>query len=151
MRAVLDTNVLARASYRSTGPAGESLERLKEPDHVLVLSSFILDELDRILRYPRMRSLHGFDDDEIEDFVQNLADAALVVPIAGAITGVVGTDPDDDAVIATAEAGNADVLCTLDRHLRHSDVVDYCRQKGIEVLTDVELVHRLRQTGGGNP
>lgn len=144
MRVVLDTNILARASYSPTGPAGECLQRLRDPAHVLVLSAFILDELDRVLRYPRLQRLHGLTDQEIDDYVRDVADAALVVPINAAVSGVVASDPDDDPVVATAEGGNADVICTLDRHLHHSDVVDYCNQHAIEVLTDVELLTRLR-------
>lgn len=144
MRVVLDTNILARASYSSTGPAAESLEHLKKPEHVLILSSFILDELDRVLQYPRLQKLHGLDDKGIDEYIHDLSAASLVVQIQMAATGIVANDPDDDLVIATAEAGNADVLCTLDRHLRQSDVIDYCRQKAIEVLTDVELLQHLR-------
>jgi uncharacterized protein len=147
MRVVLDTNILTRASYSVTGPAAELLDHLKQPEHVLVLSSFILDELDRVLRYPRVRKLHGFDDTEIDEFVRDVADAALVVQVASPSTGIVSHDPDDDPVVATAVDGNADVLCTRDRHLHHADVVDYCRQEGIEVLDDVELLNRLRTAG----
>lgn len=145
MRVVLDTNILARASHSATGPAEETLERLKAPEHVLVLSSFILDELERVLRYPRLRQLHGMNDREIDEFVRDLADAALVVPLTAVPTAAVSSDPDDDPVVETAVAGNADVLCTLDRHLHHSDVTDYCRQHAIEVLSDVETLQRLRQ------
>lgn len=144
MRVVLDTNILARAAHNPTGPAGEALEFLGKPEHVLILSSFILDELDRVLRYPRLRQLHGLDETEIEKYVQSLADAALVVQITTA-AGTVAADPDDDPIVATAEAGKADVLCTLDRHLHRPDVVDYCRHQAVDVLTDVELLQRLRQ------
>jgi len=146
MRVVLDTNILARASYSPTGPAGECLDRLRDPAHVLVLSTFLVDELDRVLRYPRMQRLHGLTDQEIDDYVRDVGQAAVIVPTSSSTTGVVTTDPDDDPVIATAEGGNADVICTRDRHLHHADVVDYCRQLAIEVLTDVELLQRLRPT-----
>ncbi len=38
----------------------------------------------------------------------------------------------------------ANVLCTLDRHLRRQDVREYCERRGIQILTDVELLENLR-------
>lgn len=144
MRVVLDSNILARAAHNPVGPAGEIVERLKDPGHVLILSVFILDELDRVLRYPRLKQLHGLTDQEIDEYVQALADAALVIPITSPVDRIVLSDPDDDAVISTAEAGQAGILCTLDRHLHKRSVLEYCHAKGIEVLDDLELLRRLR-------
>ena len=56
---------------------------------------------------------------------------------------VVG-DPKDDPIVHTAVVGVADVLCTRDRHLHHNEVTRYCRERGIEVLDDIELLTRLR-------
>jgi hypothetical protein len=39
---------------------------------------------------------------------------------------------------------NAAFLCTLDRHLRTPSVVNYCAAHGIEVISDVDLLRRLR-------
>jgi hypothetical protein len=36
MRIVLDSNILARPAVNSTGPAAEVLDRMQQPDHVLV-------------------------------------------------------------------------------------------------------------------
>ena len=65
MRAVLDFNVLARAVYSVGGPAEEVALRLTVPPHVLIVSDFLLMELRRVLRYPRLRRVHGFDDQKI--------------------------------------------------------------------------------------
>jgi predicted nucleic acid-binding protein len=62
MRAVLDSNVLARAVYSIGGPAEEAVRRLAAPPHVLIVSQFLLTELRRVLRYPRVQRVHGFDD-----------------------------------------------------------------------------------------
>jgi predicted nucleic acid-binding protein len=58
MRIVVDTNVLARAVRGGIGPAAELLGIVMAPPHVFILSPFILAELARALRYPRMRLLH---------------------------------------------------------------------------------------------
>ncbi len=146
MRVVLDTNILARAACSETGPAAKLLDRMQGSDHVLIVSEFILSELDRILRYPRLHRLHGFVEEEIEEFVAGVQAASLSVEFAeGTAKGIVSSDPNDDPVVATAVTGQAEVLCTLDRHLHCQDVRDYCSQHKIEVLTDIELLTRVRQ------
>lgn len=148
MRIVLDTNVLARPAYSSSGPAAAVLELVKNSPHLLVTSPFVLDELDRVLRYPRLQVLHGFTDHEIGRYVNDVQAASLVVEIETEVApSVVKNDSDDDPIIATAEAGNADVICTLDKHLRHQDVQDYCQPRGIRILTDAELLGELRAAG----
>ena len=54
-------------------------------------------------------------------------------------------DTDDDAILATAVAGQADAICTLDRDLTRPEVVAYCRQHGIEILSDRELLQRVHE------
>ncbi|MBS0265479.1 MAG: putative toxin-antitoxin system toxin component, PIN family [Planctomycetes bacterium] len=145
MRVVLDTNILARPSFSTSGPAAELLERLRSPEHELIASEFILTELDRVLRYPRLLRLHGFDDVTLARYVADVKALSVLVEVSAAeITPISQNDPDDDSVVATALAGNAEVLCTLDKHLHDSDVVAFCRQHGIRVLTDVELLRELR-------
>jgi predicted nucleic acid-binding protein len=53
------------------------------------------------------------------------------------------SDPDDVAILQTAAAGKAEVVCTLDRHLFQAEVVAWCRRLGIRVERDVELLRRL--------
>jgi len=143
MRVVLDSNVLARAVRGGTGPAAELLGIVMVPPHTFILSPFLLSELSRVLRYPRMRKLHKLNDAELDTYVQSLQTAALVVNPLSA-PSIVSADPDDDPIVATAVAGPAEVLCTLDRHLRTPAVRAYCAAHGIQILTDVELLQLLR-------
>lgn len=145
MRAVLDSNILARAASPSLGPAREVLDRLSAPPHVLVLSAFIISELSRVLRYDRVRRMHGLDDAGIDRYVAFVEAAGVLVPLPpGQPQTIVSHDPDDDPIVATAEAGQAEVLCTLDRHLHNTAVQTYCAARGIRVLTDIEFLKLLR-------
>jgi putative PIN family toxin of toxin-antitoxin system len=145
MRVVLDTNILARPSFSATGSAAELVELLKAPEHELIISDFILAELQRVLCYPRLQRLHGFDDAELERYVADVeAISTLVEMAADDIAAVTRNDPDDDPIIAAAVAGKAEVLCTLDKHLRNAVVVAFCHEHGIRVLTDVQLLRELR-------
>ncbi|MFV0442893.1 MAG: putative toxin-antitoxin system toxin component, PIN family [Planctomycetaceae bacterium] len=146
MRVVLDTNVLVRATQSHHGPARELLRAFETEEHVLVLSQFILAEVLRVLQYPRLQARHGLTTAECFEFVQLLHDLAEVVLLPANVDNVLVSDPDDNFVVQTAVTGQADALGTLDRHLRHPDVVDYCRRRQIAVLTDVELLQQLRDS-----
>lgn len=149
MRVVLDTNVLARAVRGGTGPAAALLSMVMAPPHTFILSPFLLSELARALRYPRMRKFHKLDDAQLDAYVQSLQSAALVVnPPASAPTAVVSADLDDDPIVATAVAGQAEVLCTRDHHLQSPPVRAYCAGEGIQILTDIELLQLLRSAAG---
>lgn len=145
MRIVLDTNVLARAAQPTSGPARDVLIRCTEDPHVLLLSAFILAELHRVLRYERVRQVHGLDDFGVDQYIAHVEAAGVTVALPAASTiPIVGADPEDDPIIQTAVAGQADILCTRDRHLYHADVTAYCRSHGITVIDDVELLARMR-------
>ncbi|HUY92672.1 MAG TPA: putative toxin-antitoxin system toxin component, PIN family [Pirellulales bacterium] len=143
MRATCDTNVLARAAVRPTGPARAVFVELLSDPHAHVLSEPIVTELARVLRYDRVRNQSQMTDAEIDSFVNDLRELAELVTIPDSAPPV-ANDPDDDLVVATAVAGRADVICTRDRHIRHNVVRAYCATFGIRVLTDVELLNELR-------
>lgn len=143
MRVLVDTNVLARAAAGPPGPAYELVQHTTEHEHVLILSPFLLDELARVLRYPRMRPLHSLSDEEIEQFITDLVLVAYVVEPGGASLGI-SSDRDDDPILAAAYAGQAEVICTRDRHFHEPAVKEYCAANRIEILSDVELLARLR-------
>ena len=140
MRIVLDSNILARAACGPPSPAAELLLRALRSPYTICISPVLLDELNRILRYDRVRKML---DSEIDAFIDHLRVSCLIEEPAKSTTAI-STDPDDDWVIATAVQAESRVICTLDRHLRTPAVIQYCQQRGIEVLTDVELLERLK-------
>ena len=149
MRVVLDTNILARSSYRLEGPAAEVLERVTAPPHVLILSAASLEELARVLDYPRFRAFHKLSDEKIGELIVKLQREALVLD-PPADEGRVMNDPGDAAVVAAAVAGRANVICTLDRHFYGDKVRGYCGERMIEIMDDVKLLGWLRQMEGAS-
>lgn len=147
MRLVLDTNVLARVVMSPQGLAAELFDRVRV-EHVLVSSPDMLAELSRVLAYDRVRKLHQRDDQEIGEFVQNVEAGSVLVQLPADIPAVVQADPADDAVVATAVLGQADAICTRNRHFYTADVVAYLRQWSIEVVDDVHLIALLRSQSG---
>jgi putative PIN family toxin of toxin-antitoxin system len=146
IRAVLDTNILARAARPGTGPAREVLTRVRSEPHCLLVSPFLLNELERVLNYPRVRALHGLSPEEIQTYLEELYRTAEVVhPVVGDPAAAIAQDPDDNPILQTAVLGRANILCTLDRHFQHPEVQAYCAAHGIRILTDVELLRLLRE------
>jgi predicted nucleic acid-binding protein len=73
MRIVLDTNILVRANAKAKGPARKLLQVIvNSPEHVLLLSPFLLMELERVLSYDRVRAVVKLNDEEIAEYLSYL-------------------------------------------------------------------------------
>jgi putative PIN family toxin of toxin-antitoxin system len=145
MRIVLDTNILVRANVKTQGPARNLLLKIAYSDHVLIASAFLLREVERALAYPRLQKLWRLSLKDIQEHLQFLVRISeLVHPLIG--PPVVLTVPNDDPVVYAAVYGKADVLCTLDRDFSEPEVVAFCRNRGISILNDVELLQKLMPT-----
>ncbi len=145
MRVVLDTNVLIRANPKARGPAREVLQKIVSGEHLLITSHFLLQEVARVLAYPRVEMRWKLRPREIQEYLQILASVSEVVaPPSG--RAIVLKDVDDDPIIYTAVAGRADVLCTLDAHFYEESVRSFCAQKGMKIMDDVELLRLIRSS-----
>jgi putative PIN family toxin of toxin-antitoxin system len=143
MRVVLDTNILIRANPKGRGPARELLQKIISGDHVLITSDFLLQEVARVLAYPRIEERWRLHSREVEQYLQVLASLSeLVKPHPG--ISIVSKDIDDDPIVYTAVTGKADVLCTLDAHFYEDSVKSFCAQKSIAIMDDAELLRVMR-------
>lgn len=115
-RVVLDTNVLISAFVNPQGPPGQIYDLWKRGDFALVISSYILDEFERIAK-KKVR----FTSQELEPILRILANnSELVEPI----TIIDPNIPDNDLpIIGTAIAGDANLLVTGDRDLLKFDKI----------------------------
>jgi len=120
--------------------------------HSLVVSRFILDEVERVLLYPRLQARYRITIEEVARFTDNLANAAFVVEPA-VVMPVTLSDPADDPVLYTAADGKADVLCTLNtRHFSTSAAQAFCKEHSIRVMTDIEVLREFFGAGSSvNP
>ena len=152
MRIVLDTNLLARAATPGRGMAREIVRLALSPPNVLVASPDLVIELSRVLRYNRIRGMHGMDDAAINHHLKQLVDAAeLVAPPSGIAIGAVPSDADDEMILACAAVGRADVLCTLDKHFQAPEALKFCLNHGVRVVSDRELLELLRSPPEAGP
>lgn len=142
---VLDTNIIVRAVASPAGLASEILRRAIAEGNLLCTSNVMLAELDRVLRYPRIRKIHGLSDSDIEDFVRSIQQVALVIEVEATQSMRVTRDRDDDPVIETALRTKSDYLCSIDKDIGAADVIEHCKAFAVEVVTDVQLITILRK------
>jgi len=146
MRIVLDTNILVRANAKAKGPARELLLLIvNSPEHVLLLSPFLLKELERVFDYGRVRTATKLTDLEVAEYLSYIrAREVSEIIFPGPAPRVVPSDADDDPVVHTAVVGRAEILCTLNRDFYHVSVLEYCRERGVLAGSDVAILDLLR-------
>ena len=110
---------------------------------VLILSQYLLQELRRILAYPRVMKSSGLTSLDISEYLDYLAGVStLVHPLS--VPEKLLRDPADEPVLGTALAGNADVICTRDADFFTEEVRRFSAARGIQILSDLELLRALR-------
>ena len=146
MRIVLDTNILVRANAKAKGPARELLLLIvNSPEHVLLLSPFLLKELERVFEYDRVRAATKLTDLEVAEYLAYIrAREVSEIIFPGPAPRIVPSDADDDPVVHTAVVGRADILCTLNRDFYHASVLEYCKERGVLVGSDIAILDLLR-------
>ena len=116
MRIVVDTNVLVSAFVSATSSPARILDLWRAGDLEIVTSQAALDELQRVLLYPRIRTRLRYSNDQIDQFVALLRKHALYLAEVPPLTGI-APDPDDDKFLALAQAGGAQWIVSGDSHL----------------------------------
>ena len=127
MRVVPDTNLLISAEISAQGASGQLLDRVIDI-HDVILSKPILDELTEVLS-----SKFGYDNLRISRVISHiLAGAEIVEPAT--FDRQICRDADDDAILGTAVAGDADCIVTGD-----SDLLILERFEGVDILSPSEF------------
>lgn len=94
MRVTLDSTILVRANQLARGPARALLLEILDRGHRLVLSASVLEEVERVLHYPRLLTRFGLTEAEISAYVTFLAAAAEIVEVDETVTAPID-DPND--------------------------------------------------------
>ena len=133
IKVVLDTDELVRAVIKSSGLPDQIVQARRDGKFEMVLSPAMLAELAKVLRYPRLRKLHGWTDAQVDELVDGLRAAAAVV--AGDVeVSVVTDDPNDNVILACAVEGGVDYVVSGDAHLSNPKTY-----QGIRVMTAREF------------
>ena len=113
MRVILDTNVLLGALISPHGPPDAIYRAWRAARFELVTSAAQLDELRRVSRYPKLKTI--LPAHRVGTMVNNLQRAVVLDLLPPLPEGVEANDPNDAFLLAMALAGEADYLVTGDR------------------------------------
>lgn len=140
MRVILDTNVLVSALLYEHSLPYQLVALWRQGRFTLLTSAEQLDELRRVTRYPKIRArltpaLAGRlinDLKSVADMVTNMPDITVC------------RDPWDNYLLATIEAGDADILITGDK----ADLLSLDKHAGANIMTVRQF---LEMMGRGKP
>jgi len=116
MRVVLDTNILVSAFISAKGAPAQVFDLWQAGELEIVSAQEALDELQRVLTYPRIRERLRFSDEQIQQCLLLLREYAVYLedlPVAA----VIPADPDDDIFLALALFSTAQYIVSGDGHL----------------------------------
>lgn len=114
-RVVLDANVFVSAILSPKGAPARILRAWRDGRFQLVVSEPILAEIAQVLRYPRIQKRHGWPEREVDEFVEDLAQCAILVYPKKSFAAV--EDASDNRYLECAVAGGAQYLVSGDQHL----------------------------------
>lgn len=118
IRVVLDANIYASALMKSEGPPGQVLKSIIGGEkYELVISQAILDELQRVLFYPKIYSRIKRTENELMAWLDSLSMISLTVVPRHAYPPIVNEDLDDDIYIIAALESQSSYIVSGDQHL----------------------------------
>ena len=138
LRVVLDANVFISALLSPTGVPAQILRRWEEKTFELIVSPAILEELDRVLHYPKLQERYHLPGERIGLFLRLLRGQATVVMPAVEINRI-GQAPIDNRYLECAIDAGAHIIVSGDRHLLQ--VGEY---QGIQILAPAGFMALLK-------
>ncbi len=114
LRALYDTSILASGVVARKDPIARVLDAAISGEVELVISAYILEELDRTLTKPYFAE--RVPSTERETYLARLKAVAILVSPPGSVSGVVA-DPADDPVLDAAVSARVDYLVTGDKRI----------------------------------
>ena len=120
MRVVLDANQFISAVLVPVGHPAQILDAWRQNQLEILVSPAILAETRRVLLYPRLQRRHGWDEAQVDAFLEGLLSSAILTSGDTDIRDVVD-DPTDNKYLACALEGHADYIITGDQHLLRLD------------------------------
>lgn len=142
MKVVLDANIFVSSLVNTQGNPKRIISAWEEGAFDLLVSVPILEEVGRVLRYPRIAKRHKQDEQAVQRFQELLKNEAILIEPKERL-GVVSEDESDNRYLECALEGKAQYLVSGDNHLL--DIGEY---KGIIVLPPAAFMVFL---SGGEP
>lgn len=139
--AVLDANVFVSGIINPQGTPARLFTAWRRELFQLVVSEPILIELGKVLRYPKIMRRHKWSHEEMEQFLDDLRNLAILAETPLSLD-LIGEDPSDNRYLECAVAGGADYLVSGDRHLLSLE-----HPFDFTILTPADLLRQLVKNG----
>jgi hypothetical protein len=137
MRVVLDANVFVSSILSVAGTPARILDAWRNERFQLLISDAILDEIRRVLRYPKIIQRHLWTEAETDRFLHSLASLTIKTP--GSLTlNVISDDPSDNRYLECAAEGSADFIVSGDR-----DLLDLGNYQGIAIVRPAAFLEHI--------
>lgn len=138
-RVTPDVQALVQATISSKGAAGALLASWERGDTILITCEEIVADYEEVLRRPHIFGKFAHISNETIAASATALREHSVFVVVGDIPRVVPDDPDDDAVLACAVAGNAEYIVSRDQHLLRLGVY-----QGIPIVSTEAFARILR-------
>ncbi|MGC2434822.1 MAG: putative toxin-antitoxin system toxin component, PIN family [Desulfobaccales bacterium] len=141
IRAVFDTNVFISALFNPKRPPAQLLELALQGKIRLIVSPQLMEEIDRLLTYPKIKNLlkkRKIAPREVLESLSKILQVAVLTPGELAVAAI-SPDPADDMILAAAVEGNADFIISGDKHL-----LNLRNYQGIKMVTPAEFLASLQ-------
>ncbi len=130
-RLVLDSNILISAFFWD-GNERSILRKCRSGDHLLIISDFILEEVERVLK-----DKFNVEEHLARSYIREIFRFSEIMITKGTID-VIKEDPSDNRVLETAILGKVDYLVTGDKHLLRLHEFE-----GFKIIKSNELFNNL--------
>ena len=139
LKIVLDSNVFVSALINPRGKPAQILNYVFESKVRLFTSPSIIEELERVLSYPKLVKRHGLEKQELKKFVSDLLSILSLVEGNKAIE-VIAEDPADNNYLSCAVDAKADFIVSGDIHL-----LNLREYEGIQIITPAQFLEMLEK------
>lgn len=136
-RVVLDANQFVSALLNAYGFPTRILNAWRDGAFELAISSSILEEIRRVLNYPRLAKIHKKSAVDIDVFLEDLRVVAYLTPEILQLSIV--KDPDDNKYLVAAVESEARFLVTGD-----SDLLRIIEYENVRIVAPREFVQELK-------
>lgn len=116
LKIVLDTNILVSALINPHGRPAQIIDYVFENKVRLFTSPPIVEELERVLSYPKLMKRHGLGREKLREFISDLLSIMLLIQDEENIE-VITEDPSDNKYLSCALNAKADFIVSGDVHL----------------------------------
>jgi len=138
-RVVFDANQFVSSILNPDGPPAQALDAWREGLFEMIVTSSIIEEIRKVLNYPRLSRIHKKSTEEIDLFLEDLEVLAFVATEKLALS-LVANDPSDNKYLEAAIEGEAKYIVTGDNHL-----LELREYEGIRIITPREFLQELEE------